>query len=171
MGREGQPAPHIGTAASATAFLPPRLAAYMARSAWWMRFSIRSALALVDSARRGAVAVPILAVICNGFAAMAARKRIHIGIGVIIDRLPAKGRRLLHALWCALQVAFALVLLVVGTRITRAQADVQMVSIDFSFWPVYLVVPIAAAFFIVYALRDLSEIVTKGDVKSTEAQL
>ena len=103
--------------------------------------------------------------------AMAARKRIHIGISVVIDRLPPSARRTLHATWCALQVAFAVVLLVVGTVITRAQSDVQMVSIDFSFWPVYLVVPLAAAFLIAYAVRDLIQILTQGDVKATEAQL
>src|SRR5260221_261622 len=54
---------------------------------------------------------------------MATRKRIHIGIGVVADRLPAPMRRALHALWCALQVAFALILLVVGVAITRAQVD------------------------------------------------
>lgn len=102
---------------------------------------------------------------------MATRKRIHIGIGVVIDRLPAAARRALHALWCALQVAFAVILLVVGVTITNAQADVKMVSIDFSFWPVYLVVPIAAAFLVIYALRDLALILTRGDIKATEAQL
>jgi len=102
---------------------------------------------------------------------MATRKRIHIGIGVIVDRLPSAGRRALHALWCALQVAFALVLLVVGITLTRGQADVQMVSIDYAFWPVYLVVPLAAAFLVVYALRDLALILRKGDIKTTEAQL
>ena len=103
--------------------------------------------------------------------AMAARKRIHIGIGVVADRAPAGLRRALHALWCALQVAFAVILLVVGVTITRSQADVQMVSIDFAFWPVYLVVPIAAAFLIAYALRDLAQILRRGDIKATEAQL
>lgn len=102
---------------------------------------------------------------------MATRKRIHIGISVVIDRLPAPARRALHALWCALQVAFALILLVVGVVITRAQSDVRMVSIDYSYWPVYLVVPIVAVFLVVYALRDLVLIVTEGDVKGTEAQL
>lgn len=102
---------------------------------------------------------------------MATRKRIHIGIGVVVDRLPGPARRALHALWCALQVAFAVILLVVGATITRSQSDVQMVSIDFSFWPVYLVVPLAAAFLVVYAVRDLVVILTQGDVKSTEAQL
>ncbi len=102
---------------------------------------------------------------------MAARKRIHIGIGVIVDRLPAALRRGLHALWCVLQVAFALTLLAVGARITHAQADVKMVSIDFAFWPVYLVVPIAATFLVVYAARDLYVIATRGDVKATEAKL
>jgi TRAP-type C4-dicarboxylate transport system permease small subunit len=102
---------------------------------------------------------------------MAARRRIHIGIGVVIDRLPAPARRALHALWCALQVVFAVILLVVGAQITRAQVDVKMVSIDYSFWPVYLVVPLAAAFLVVYALRDLVVIVTRGDVKATEAKL
>jgi TRAP-type C4-dicarboxylate transport system permease small subunit len=102
---------------------------------------------------------------------MASRRRIHIGIGVVIDRLPAPLRRALHALWCVLQVAFALILLVVGVMITRAQADVKMVSIDFAFWPVYVVVPLAAVFLVAYALRDLVVIVTRGDVKATEAQL
>jgi TRAP-type C4-dicarboxylate transport system permease small subunit len=46
-----------------------------------------------------------------------------------------------------------------------------MVSLDFAFWPVYLAVPFAALFLMVYGVRDLVEIVRKGDVKTTEAQL
>jgi len=102
---------------------------------------------------------------------MATRKRIHIGISVVADRLPAAGRRMLHALWCAATLAFAIILLVVGVIITRRNWDVQMVSLDFSFWWVYLVVPLAALFLIGYAVRDLSEILRKGDIKVTEAQL
>src|SRR6266576_990287 len=45
---------------------------------------------------------------------MAARKRIHIGINVVADRLPAAARRTLHALWCVAGVGFAAVLAVVG---------------------------------------------------------
>jgi len=102
---------------------------------------------------------------------MAARRRIHIGINVVVDRLPAAARRALHALWCAAGVGFAVVLLVVGTVIAYRNGDVRMVSIDFTFWPVYLAVPVAAVFLIAYALRDLVHIVRKGDVKTTEAQL
>jgi TRAP-type C4-dicarboxylate transport system permease small subunit len=46
-----------------------------------------------------------------------------------------------------------------------------MVSIDFAFWPVYLVVPIAAVYLVAYSLRDLVQILRKGDIKATEAQL
>jgi TRAP-type transport system small permease protein len=102
---------------------------------------------------------------------MATRKRIHIGISVVADRLPAKGRRVLHALWCVATLVFAAILLAVGVMITRRNADVQMVSLDFAFWPVYIVVPIAALFLVVYAVRDLTDIVRKGDIKVTEAQL
>jgi TRAP-type C4-dicarboxylate transport system permease small subunit len=102
---------------------------------------------------------------------MAARKRIHIGINVVADRLPPAGRRALHALWCVAGVGFALVLAVVGVIIAYRNGDVRMVSIDFAFWPVYLAVPVAALFLIAYALRDLRQIARKGDIKSTEAQL
>jgi TRAP-type C4-dicarboxylate transport system permease small subunit len=101
----------------------------------------------------------------------ATRKRIHIGIGLVADRLPARGRRLLHGFWCVCTIAFALVLLVIGIIITRRNADIQMVSLDFAFWPVYLVVPIAAVFLVLYGLRDLIAIIREGDIKATEAQL
>ncbi len=103
--------------------------------------------------------------------AMATRKRVHIGISVISDRLPPRWRRVLHAFWCLGTLAFALILLFVGAMITRNNVDVRMVSIDFAFWPVYLAVPIAAIYLIAYALRDLVEILRKGDIKVTEAQL
>jgi len=102
---------------------------------------------------------------------MAARKRIHIGINVVADRLPAAARRMLHALWCVAGVGFALVLAVVGVIIAYRNGDVRMVSIDFAFWPVYLAVPVAALFLVAYAVRDLVQIVRKGDIKTTEAQL
>ena len=103
--------------------------------------------------------------------AMATRKRVHIGINVIADRLPPPWRRVLHAFWCLGTLAFALILLVVGAVITRNNVDVRMVSIDFAFWPVYLAVPIAATYLIAYSLRDLVQILRKGDIKVTEAQL
>ena len=102
---------------------------------------------------------------------MAARKRIHIGINVVIDRFPARARRALHALWCLAGVGFALVLAVVGVVIAWRNGDVRMVSIDFAFWPVYVAVPVAALFLIAYAVRDLAQIVRRGDIKTTEAQL
>ena len=102
---------------------------------------------------------------------MATRKRIHIGISVIVDRLPPTGRRALHIIWCAAAAIFALILLVVGVAITRANGDIRMISIDFAFWPVYLAVPMSAVLLIAYALRDLVHIVRKGDIKATEAQL
>jgi len=102
---------------------------------------------------------------------MASRKRIHIGINVIVDKLPPRGRRALHAFWCLATVAFAAILFVVGVIITRNNIDVRMVSIDFVFWPVYLAVPLAALFLIAYAVRDLVEIMRRGDIKATEAQL
>ena len=102
---------------------------------------------------------------------MAARKRIHIGINVVADRLPAAARRMLHALWCLAGVGFALVLGVIGAVIAWRNGDVRMVSIDFVFWPVYLAVPVAALFLLAYAVRDLVQIVRRGDIKTTEAQL
>ena len=102
---------------------------------------------------------------------MAARRRMHIGINLVVDRLPAAARRALHLLWCAAGAAFALVLIVVGVIIAWRNGDVRMVSIDFAFWPVYLAVPVAALFLAAYAVRDLVHIVRKGDVKTTEAQL
>lgn len=102
---------------------------------------------------------------------MATRRRIHIGIAVVVDRMPPGARRTLHAFWCLGALAFSLVLLVVGALITRNNLEVRMVSIDFAFWPVYLVVPIAALFLIAYSLRDFVQILRKGDIKATEAQL
>lgn len=103
--------------------------------------------------------------------AMATRKRIHIGIGLVADRLPARGRRLLRAFWCVATIAFAILLLVVGVVAVRRNADVQMVSLDFALWPVYAVVPIAAALLVLYGVRDLLAIVKHGEFRDTEARL
>lgn len=103
--------------------------------------------------------------------AMASRKRIHIGIGVLVDRLPAATRRVLHLFWCVAAIGFALLMLVVGITITRANGDIRMISIDFAIWPVYLAVPVTALFLVAYTLRDLVHIVRKGDIKTIEAQL
>jgi len=102
---------------------------------------------------------------------MATRKRIHIGINVVADRLPPRARRALHALWCIATIAFAVILLVVGVTITYRNGDVRMVSLDFAFWPVYLAVPFAALFLVVYGIRDLIEIVRRGDIEIVEAKL
>src|SRR5260221_13378480 len=64
---------------------------------------------------------------------MATRKRIHIGISVVADHLPAAGRRMPHALRGGPTLAVAIILLVVGVLITRRDWDVQIVSLGFSF--------------------------------------
>jgi TRAP-type C4-dicarboxylate transport system permease small subunit len=102
---------------------------------------------------------------------MATRRRVHIGIGVIADRLPPLGRRWLHAAWCVATVLFALALLAIGIAAVRRNADVQMVSIDFALWPVYLVVPLAALFLLAYAVRDFIVVLRHRDVRATEASL
>jgi TRAP-type C4-dicarboxylate transport system permease small subunit len=102
---------------------------------------------------------------------MASRKRIHIGIAFIVDRLPGRIRRALHAFWAIAAAAFSVVLFAVGVMIAVRNGDVRMVSIDFTFWPVYVAVPTAALFLLVYSLRDLVQIVRRGDIKATEAQL
>ena len=105
-----------------------------------------------------------------GFA-LATRKRVHIGIGVVANRLPPAARRLLHVLSCVASIAFAVVLVVVGVMIVRRNGDVRMVSLDFAVWPVYLVVPMAALFLVGYGIRDLVAIVRHGDFRTTEAKL
>ncbi|MEO5699863.1 MAG: TRAP transporter small permease [Casimicrobiaceae bacterium] len=102
---------------------------------------------------------------------MASRRRIHIGIGVVLDRLPPAARRGLHAFWSLATAAFAVVLLVVGVAITRRNGDVQMVSLDFAMWPVYAVVPLTAILLIAYSVRDVRTIFRDGDVRATETQL
>lgn len=102
---------------------------------------------------------------------MASRRRIHIGIGVIVERFPPRATRALHAFWCLATVGFALVLLWVGVALARRNADVQMISLDFTLWPLYIVVPFAALLLAGYGIRDFLVIVRRGDVRTTEAQL
>lgn len=75
--------------------------------------------------------------------AVAARRGTHIAIGMLADRLPAVGRRLLSRLALALTALLAAGLVWHGAVIAWRNRDVPMVTMPLGFWLVYAAVPVA----------------------------
>jgi TRAP-type transport system small permease protein len=86
---------------------------------------------------------------------IAARRRSHIAITMVVDRLPPGAAQALRlAAQCAV-LGFAAILFWNGTQITADNLDVQMTSMNLGYWMVYLATPLAALFIAIYAVRDI----------------
>ncbi len=85
---------------------------------------------------------------------VAARKRSHIGIAMVGERLPPRGRALFHFAGALAAIAFAAILAWYGTRIMLRNLDVETVALFFSIGVVYAIVPLAALAVGLHALAD-----------------
>jgi len=86
---------------------------------------------------------------------IAARRRSHLAIGMLVTKLPPKARVACHALAALVAIAFAAVLVFYGTRIMLRNLDVDTASLWFPMGVVYVIVPLAAFAVGLYALADL----------------
>ena len=85
---------------------------------------------------------------------VAARKRSHLGIAVVVERLGPRGAAALRLVGALAAVTFAGVLVYYGTRITLRNVDVDTVALFFTIGAVYVIVPLAGVAVGIYALAD-----------------
>jgi len=85
---------------------------------------------------------------------IAARKRSHLGIALVAERSPPRVKALIELVGALASVAFAGVLLYYGLQITSRNADVDTVTLFFTFGVVYAIVPVAALAVGALALAD-----------------
>jgi TRAP-type C4-dicarboxylate transport system permease small subunit len=85
---------------------------------------------------------------------IAARRRSHLAISVLPDRCGPHGRALFGLVASAAALAFAVLLLFYGIRITARNLDIGTVALFFSFGVVYAIVPLAAFAVGIYAVVD-----------------
>jgi TRAP-type C4-dicarboxylate transport system permease small subunit len=75
---------------------------------------------------------------------IAATKRSHLGIALVAERSPPRVKAAIELVGALAAVAFAGVLLYYGLQITSRNADVDTVTLFFTFGVVYAIVPITA---------------------------
>ena len=85
---------------------------------------------------------------------IAARKRSHLGIALVAERSPPRVKAAIALVGALASVAFAGVLLYYGLQITSRNADVDTVTLFFTFGVVYAIVPAAALAVGALALAD-----------------
>jgi TRAP-type transport system small permease protein len=85
---------------------------------------------------------------------VAARRRSHLGIAVVGERLGPRGAAALRLVGAAAAVSFAGVLVYYGTRIAVRNVDVDTVALFFTIGAVYAIVPLAGIAVGLYALAD-----------------
>jgi TRAP-type C4-dicarboxylate transport system permease small subunit len=90
---------------------------------------------------------------------------------MVTDRLPRFARVALQLFWLLAVLGFAAVLFWNGVAITQDNLDVQMTSMQFGYWLVYLVVPLTALCLAGYALRDIVELIRRGPITGKETHL
>lgn len=103
---------------------------------------------------------------------LAARKRSHIRIDVIVDRLPERPRRVAEIAIQLCVVALALAMLRYGPVLIERNLDVSWISVPLSASLLYIPVPIAAFAVLLQAIAQILEAV-RGPVPSaaTETRL
>ncbi len=98
---------------------------------------------------------------------IAARKRSHLGIALVAERSPPRVKAAIELAGALASVAFAVVLLYYGLQITSRNADVDTVTLFFTFGVVYAIVPAAAlavgALALVDARRALSALARSAE--------
>ena len=85
---------------------------------------------------------------------IAARKRSHLGIALVAERSPPRVKAAIELVGALASIAFAGVLLYYGLLITSRNADVDTVTLFFTFGVVYAIVPVAALAVGALALAD-----------------
>ena len=85
---------------------------------------------------------------------IAARKRSHLSISGVADRLSPRGRALLALVGALAALAFAGLLVYYGVRIASRNWDVETTSLAISMGVVYAIVPVAAVAVALHALAD-----------------
>ncbi len=85
---------------------------------------------------------------------LAARRRSHLAITVISDRLAARGRAAFALAGAGASIGFCAVLVWYGVQIARRNMDIDTVALFFTFGFVYAIVPAAAVAVGLYAIAD-----------------
>jgi TRAP-type C4-dicarboxylate transport system permease small subunit len=85
---------------------------------------------------------------------IAARKRSHLSVSIMADRLASSGRALATLLGAVAAIAFAALLVYYGVRITARNWDVETTSLAMPMGVVYAIVPVAAAAVAFHAFAD-----------------
>jgi TRAP-type C4-dicarboxylate transport system permease small subunit len=85
---------------------------------------------------------------------VAARRRSHLGIAMVGERLGARGAAVLGLVGALAALGFACVLAYYGTHLAARNLDVDTVALFFTIGAVYAIVPLAAAAVGLYALAD-----------------
>lgn len=86
---------------------------------------------------------------------VAARRRSHLSIDMLVTWLPPRGGAALRAFGALCGLAFAALLVWYGWRITARNLDVDTTTLFFSQGVVYAIVPVAALAVGLYAIADL----------------
>ena len=85
---------------------------------------------------------------------VAARRRSHLAITVVGDKMGPKGQAAFALVGALATLAFCAVLGWYGVQITRRNADIDTVALFFTFAAVYAIVPVAAVAVGLHALAD-----------------
>jgi TRAP-type C4-dicarboxylate transport system permease small subunit len=95
---------------------------------------------------------------------LGSRRRSHIAVTVLTDRLPAEARLVLAIAVQGAIVVFCLLLAWHGTTLAARNVGLPSVTVPIDFAVVYAIVPVGAAMMILYALREIHDLVTRRRV-------
>jgi TRAP-type C4-dicarboxylate transport system permease small subunit len=92
---------------------------------------------------------------------IAARRRSHLAITVVADKLGPRGQAVFSLIGAIANVTFCIVLGWYGLQITQRNVDIDTVALFFTFAAVYAIVPLAAVAVGLHALADARSALTR----------
>jgi TRAP-type transport system small permease protein len=102
---------------------------------------------------------------------IAARRRVHIRVMVIADKLPAGAQRVLEVLTQLTIIVFAGVLAWYSFGLIRRTWDVESISLPITSAGLYVVMPVAAVALIFQALAQIAETVSARPFRRPEIEV
>lgn len=96
---------------------------------------------------------------------LGSRRRSHIAITLIADRLPEGVRLALAVAVQASIILFCLLLAWHGTTLAARNVGLPSVTVPIDFAVIYAIVPVGAAMMILYAVREIHVLVTQRRVE------
>lgn len=124
----------------------------------FFRFVLNSSIVWTDEVSSLLLSTMMFVVIGIGL-----HERIHIGVGILFDNLPAAGRAALDVVLQLVCAFFFLIILTGGIKVAQVGLGMQLATVDLPRGLFQLSAPIGAGFALIVCVNNIAKVVFGGD--------